>query len=239
MEEKSLPKQAASEPQYVNNRLDDFFIACNAIDSAHLTSLKSVQAIVKRNPAILLVWDDYGETLLHKAVKVNKAMVELLLQLGARIDIRARDGKTLFLYAIEQGENDAAEFLIDYCAERITFPDYGVLEIPDNEGNTPVHRAAVLGKVALLMQLLRYGCSIKCRNVLGNTPLHVAVMNEQVETAKVLLAAGADAEVSNALRFLLRFIMQQLSVMRLFAEHLFLDQISLQSCWMLILFASE
>ena len=52
--------------------------------------------------------------------------------------------------------------------------------------------------VAHLEHLLYYGCDLNCRIVgSGNTPLHVAAINDQLDCARVLLLRGCDAQIVN------------------------------------------
>lgn len=59
-------------------------------------------------------------------------------------------------------------------------------------------QASKLGLVSHLEQLLFYGCDMNCRIVgSGNTPLHVAAINDQGECARILLLRGCDTTVVN------------------------------------------
>ena len=52
--------------------------------------------------------------------------------------------------------------------------------------------------VAHVEHLLYYGCDLNCRIVgSGNTPLHVAAINDQLDCARVLLLRGCDAQIVN------------------------------------------
>lgn len=52
--------------------------------------------------------------------------------------------------------------------------------------------------VTHLEQLLFYGCDMNCRIIgSGNTPLHVAAINDQAECARILLLRGCDTSVVN------------------------------------------
>lgn len=45
------------------------------------------------------------------------------------------------------------------------------------DGATPLHRAAEIGSVACADILLEYGTDINAKNVAGETPFHVAALN--------------------------------------------------------------
>lgn len=59
-------------------------------------------------------------------------------------------------------------------------------------------QASKLGLVQHLEQLLYYGCDMNCRIVgSGNTSLHVAAINDQIECARILLLRGCDTSIVN------------------------------------------
>ena len=66
---------------------------------------------------------------------------------------------------------------------------------PDAQGYTCLHAAASYGHHELLRFLIaRPGVNLNCGDEDGDTPLHVV---EDVESCRMLLAAGADASVRN------------------------------------------
>ena len=66
---------------------------------------------------------------------------------------------------------------------------------PDAQGYTCLHAAASYGHHDLLRFLIaRPGVNLNCGDEDGDTPLHVV---EDVESCRMLLAAGADASVRN------------------------------------------
>ena len=76
-------------------------------------------------------------------------------------------------------------------------PDNGI-GITDQQGWQEVHHACKLGLDAHLDKLLYYGCDINAKiSGSGNTPLHVAAINDQLNCAKVLLLRGADKAITN------------------------------------------
>ncbi len=158
-----------------------------------------IEELLSTDPELVNSASDSGRMPLHHAAKQNKAMVALLLRYGAKIEALTKEGKSVLLYAIEKGKNDVAEFLIDSGVQRDVMPDFNLLEAQDNEGNGPLHKAAVSGNSNLLKLLLAHGCSLRCSDALGNTPLHAAAASGQEEAVKLLLAAGARVEGYNAL----------------------------------------
>ncbi len=58
--------------------------------------------------------------------------------------------------------------------------------------NTPLHIAAVYGRLNVVEFLLERGATVDARNDANNTPLHFAAMHKHREVAELLLAKGAD-----------------------------------------------
>ena len=65
---------------------------------------------------------------------------------------------------------------------------------PDDQGNTPLHRATENEDASVLAALLDVGAELEVRNRRGHTPLHTAVSNGNLAAMTALLDAGADIE---------------------------------------------
>ncbi len=65
------------------------------------------------------------------------------------------------------------------------------------DGGTPLHDAAVQGRVSVAKILLSAGADVNARDADGLTPLHTAAAWGHVELARMLLAAGADANAGD------------------------------------------
>lgn len=71
-------------------------------------------------------------------------------------------------------------------------------DIVDLEGNGPLHWAVQSGQTQLLSLLLQHGLSSNARNLLGETPLVLAVRaSERLQAVQDLLRSGADANLSD------------------------------------------
>ena len=62
----------------------------------------------------------------------------------------------------------------------------------------PLHRAAAAGQVDVVNLFLRCGADPDLKSSEGDTPLYLAIKNEQRATAECLLAAGADPNARNS-----------------------------------------
>ena len=68
----------------------------------------------------------------------------------------------------------------------------------DENGNTPLHRAAEFGTPEVIQALLDVGADVMARDVFfGGTPLHFAARYGSPEVIQPLLGAGADAKAKD------------------------------------------
>jgi len=73
----------------------------------------------------------------------------------------------------------------------------------DKDGWTPLHQAAHYGHRAVVETLLANNADVNARsgNAMKNQPLHAAAAGRKVETARLLLEAGADPNATQASGF--------------------------------------
>ena len=75
---------------------------------------------------------------------------------------------------------------------------------PDQDGNTPLHEAAISGHSSMLKALVKrftgdstYCNEINKKNHSGNTPLHLALQFDHTEIVELLVKRGADTTIKN------------------------------------------
>ena len=118
---------------------------------------------------------DSGSTpLLAAAQAGNAETFKFLLQKGANLKAVNRYGQTALHLAVNgwYGERDDGG-----CTEiiNLTLARQGGLDLPDNEGNTPLHLAAKWGHSRAVNFLLGKGALISLKNRKGQTPLALAI----------------------------------------------------------------
>lgn len=136
-----------------------------------------------------------GQTPLHYAAGVtllgedlearsNKAVVELLLTHGAKVNERDGYGCTPLFATVFEGFHDVMELLIEHGA------DVNVKNAED--GGTVLHEAAYHGHLDTVTLLISHGADIHARDFDGETPLHEAALGKYQDVVHYLTAQGAD-----------------------------------------------
>ncbi|KAF5281785.1 hypothetical protein FQR65_LT14532 [Abscondita terminalis] len=151
-----------------------------------------------------------GDTPLHYALKANipdaarlflpKKRQEMLLstQTGdysRPIDLNGRnvDGETPLMLAIQQDQMSLARELLRSHVDVI---------VPDNKLYTCLHYAAQQKDVFVIRELIYRHAYVNERNEEGDTPLVVALkLGRTAEVVRVLMANGADVNVSDCLHY--------------------------------------
>ncbi|PUU84158.1 ankyrin repeat-containing domain protein, partial [Tuber borchii] len=79
-----------------------------------------------------------------------------------------------------------------------------LLSAPDQDGNTPLHEAAISGHSSMLQALVTrftqdraYNNEINKKNHSGNTALHLAFQFDHMEIVELLVKKGADTTIKN------------------------------------------
>ncbi|XP_049861071.1 protein shank isoform X5 [Schistocerca gregaria] len=165
-----------------------------------------------------------GETPLTLATGIKKPAKVLiaLVNGGALLDYRTRDGSTAMHRAVERNSLEAVTTLLELGASpnyrdakgltplylAVTcrtdpllceglLHDRAIIGAQDLQGWQEVHQACRNGLVQHLEHLLFYGADMNARNASGNTPLHVCAVNSQESCARLLLFRGCDRDALN------------------------------------------
>lgn len=161
--------------------------------------------------------DTYGDSVLHIAtmMKVSIDELSILINNGADIDARNKDGVTSLLIAVQQNEIKSVKFLTTSGANIHTKDTNGNSPLSialagsselfeallneknaisqDSEGNTPLHIAllnnAPLSKISYIISLTT---DVNVRNMNGDSALYIAAKNNMKDVGELLLAKNAD-----------------------------------------------
>ncbi|KAL7892555.1 ankyrin repeat-containing domain protein [Trichoderma sp. SZMC 28014] len=127
------------------------------------------------------IQDDSGWTplMISASVQNSEPALNLLLQRGADVNI-----KTLHFVASKKNL-DVARLLISSKPPAST-------RVRDRRGQYPIHRAAAVGSVPMVMLLLKNRSPLNATDNEGFTPLHHAIAEGHGDTAVALLKEEAD-----------------------------------------------
>ncbi|MEM7350128.1 MAG: ankyrin repeat domain-containing protein [Acidobacteriota bacterium] len=188
------------------------------VKCARLDNVAVMGELLRHRPEPLHEANILGQTPLRlAAAQASLAMVELLLDHGARVDDADSDGVTPLHIAARRGEPRIVARLAeaserearDHQGHRPTHyaAYYGQREAFDllwkgreagrlnRSGQSLLHLAAHGGDTEILQRLLRHDFDIDLKDVDGRTPLHFATMKTHRAAAALLLEHGADARL--------------------------------------------
>jgi ankyrin repeat protein len=215
------------EPEKDSDRLTVTLTSPQELDQLLVSAvsggrLDEARKLVKEHGARINPEGPKVETpLMSAASRGDWRAAEFLLELGANVNLRGKDGSTALTKALEnahEGRNrhETALFLKSRGAEPTTlavaafvgdmdavrrFIDAGadVDERTPPDGLTPLMAAALGGQRDVAARLLHSGCSVDAKDKKGMTALVKAVRMGQTKVLKVLLNAGADVNVKDDL----------------------------------------
>ncbi len=177
--------------------------------------------------------------LMYMAESNSVQIMKFLLDNGVDINAKDFEGKTALDYALREGNNRAADFLLERNAkvsvhddvliplaedgniERIQFfLDKGAdINAKDKDGNTALHSAAHYGRIDTIKFLLDKGANVSARNNDNDTPiiricygLSKVKESNLLECLDILLKAGADINAQGNSGFTVLINMMQLKV---------------------------
>ena len=142
--------------------------------------------------ADLTYTDENGFSCLHAAIygHCSKYILQALIDHGAHIDARTEDGTNALLFACRKGQSESVNFLLEAGAD---------VNIADALGNTILHFAVFFrcGKDTL-QKIMCYGVDVNAVNNNNQTALLLACGSALDECVKLLLANGADPNISES-----------------------------------------
>jgi len=142
-----------------------------------------------------------NSTLLHEAVRNGKtATIKTLLQLGAWFDCQDENGKTPLHVSIETGKLEVIKCLLEHqeSVQRETEVKHVVksdrtvkkenyLNVPDVDGNTPLHLGVAAGNTNIVSYLMSAGSDKNICNTRGEYPLTLAARCGKNDIVELLM----------------------------------------------------
>ncbi len=154
-------------------------------EAINTNDLSKVSALIEKDPAIISLKDNLGNTPLHNAaIKGSVAMAEILLAKGADINaVNTRMNIPLVEAIINQRE-EVSRLLIERGSD---------LKKRTLTGDTPLHYAVRKSSVSIVSLLIEKGADIESKNDTQMTPLYLASgLQANVEIIKLLIEKGAN-----------------------------------------------
>lgn len=144
------------------------------------------------------IYNQNGDTMILICCRRGQPEVMRLLLSKADPAVAAHiakiDGFSAVLASTEADRPECIKVLKEYGVdmEQKTADDNEIIA-----GATSLHLAAYYGRVASATTLLALGANVNARNVYGQTPLHIAVMQGQTAIVKLLREHRADQTISD------------------------------------------
>ena len=145
---------------------------------------KAVQLLIANGAKINPI-SDLGNTPIHYATNVEIA--ELLIDNGANIYFRNKEGFSPLQNAVKAGHSDVAKLLI---AKR------AYVTVTNNQGVSLLHEAAITKQKEMMELLIAEGVDVNVKDKAGNTALHLTAQGNE-EMVLFLISKGADIDVIN------------------------------------------
>lgn len=124
-----------------------------------------------------------GTPLLFRAIKQGfDNIIRLLLEHGADLSVRDKDGRSVFHEAATTNNLTIMAILLEYSCT----PD-----MQDCLGQTPLFTAVQNGCSSMVLLLLQAGASVHVTDIEGNGALHIAVESGSAELVQMLIQHGA------------------------------------------------
>jgi hypothetical protein len=118
----------------------------------------------------------------------NYKIVAGLLKSGTNPLAKDDSGWCVFHYAVRAGSKTVMRELLD--SKKVQ--DSRGFDISDNNGDTALHFASLLGIKAMAKELLKAGCNKDALNNSGHSPLSIAVNKKHVSIVEILLEYKAE-----------------------------------------------
>jgi hypothetical protein len=147
--------------------------------------VNAVESVLADNPSESVA----AGILILAVVEQSPRILNLILEKCSHLNKLDSEGRTVLHEAIVRGADDCANILLGDPRLNI--------DIPDNQGWTPLFWAANRGSTAIVEKLIKMKCPVNIRDLSGNTALHESAECGHLPIVQLLMQAGCDMNAQN------------------------------------------
>ncbi|KAG8441939.1 hypothetical protein GDO86_010936 [Hymenochirus boettgeri] len=130
---------------------------------------------------------------LHVAVQNgNLEVVKACISYGAKIDLKQADSATALHFAATQGATEIVKFMVSSYKG-----DKNIVDLPDGNNETPLHKSVLFDHAELAEYLLSMGANIDSVDKESRTPLLLATSCSAWKTVNLFLSKGANVKLTD------------------------------------------
>ncbi|XP_057337606.1 ankyrin-1-like [Microplitis mediator] len=115
--------------------------------------------------------------------QARESIVNLFLNLGADVNARVTDNRSVLHLAVENNYESIVEIFLKHNAN---------VNLIDNKGRTPLFIAVKNNNENITRSLLKYNANVNLATLNNVTPLHIAIVNKYEKLVEILLENNAD-----------------------------------------------
>ncbi|XP_018417833.1 PREDICTED: transient receptor potential cation channel subfamily A member 1 [Nanorana parkeri] len=135
--------------------------------------------------------DNEKSSPLHVAVQNGGLeIVKACIEYGAKIDLKQNDNATALHFASTQGATEIVKFMVSSYTG-----DKNIIDLPDGNNETPLHKSCLFDHVDLAEYLLSMGANIDSVDNEFRTPLMLATSCSAWKIVNLLLEKGANVKL--------------------------------------------
>lgn len=129
--------------------------------------------------------DDNNNYIINYAVMYNNiSLVKKIYELGGKIDILDSNEYSILYFPIKYGYDELLDYLIEINSNII---GVNIIDIRDNNNNTPLHYAIKNKNIYAIKKLLDNNSSVNSLDNKGYNSLHLSIFTKDIEIVKTIL----------------------------------------------------
>ena len=136
-----------------------------------------------------LGWTPLIQTTTHRQDSDMQEHLELLINLGAEVNLTDKNGRTPLMLAASMGRNRAVKTLLD---------NYADPNMSDYYGWSALMLCTYYNHSTIATTLLKYGADVNLTSEKGLNALKIAKQHKRKELVKLFLAFGAEEDINNS-----------------------------------------